>query len=108
NWSTGMGNQVNSLMPYNPLIGTGKLFAAAGGAIFDATNPGATPAPVLSGLSSSQWKHVNFATAAGPLLGMVNGVDGYYVYNGIAFQKVTSSSTPISITGIDPDLLSDI
>lgn len=107
-WASGLGNQVNSLMEYNPTSGAGKLFAAAGGAVFDVTSPGAVGAPAITGLSSSQWKHVNFATAAGPLLGAVNGIDGYYLYNGASWQKVTSSSTPVSITGVDPTTLSDI
>lgn len=108
NWSTGLGNQVNSLMGYNPASGTPKLFAASGGSIFDVTSGGAVGAAVITGLTSSQWKHANFATAAGPFLGIVNGADGYYVYNGTSWQSVTSGSSPISITGVSPNSLSDI
>lgn len=108
NWATGLGNQVNSLMPYNPATGSGKLFAAAGGSVFDVTANGAVGAAVISSLSSDKWKHSNFATSAGPFLGIVNGVDGYYVYNGSSWQQVTSGSSPISITGVDPTTLSDI
>lgn len=108
NWATGLGNQVNSLMPYNPASGTPKLFAAAGGSVFDVTSAGAVGAAVIGSLSSDKWKYANFATNAGPFLGMVNGVDGYYVYNGTTWQQVTSGSSPISITGVDPTTLSDI
>lgn len=108
NWSTGLGNQVNSLMPYNPASGTPKLFAAAGGSVFDVTSTGPVGAAVISALSSDKWKYENFATSGGPFLGIVNGVDGYYVYDGSAWQKVTSASAPISITGVDPTTLSDI
>lgn len=59
--------------------------------------------PEVTGLTSGQWIYTNFATSAGPFLAMVNGQDGYYVYNGTNFQQVTSSSSPISITVVDPD-----
>jgi hypothetical protein len=108
NWATGLGNQVNSIMPYNPAGGPGKLFAAAGGSVFDVTSAGAVGSPVISSLSSDKWKYANFATSAGPFLGMVNGSDGYYVYNGTSWQQVTSGSSPISITGVDPTTLSDV
>jgi hypothetical protein len=107
-WSTGLGNQVNSLMPFNPASGSGKLFAASGGSIFDVTTGGAVGAPVVGSLSSDKWKHLNFSTSAGPYLAIVNGVDGYYVYNGSTWQQITSSSSGISITGVDPTTLSDI
>lgn len=106
NWATGLGNQVNSLMVYNPASGTPKMYGAAGGSVFDVTSSGAVGAAVLGSLSSDKWIHDNFATSAGPFLLMVNGVDGYYVYNGTSWQQVTSSSTPISITGVDPTTLS--
>lgn len=106
NWATGLGNQVNSIMGYNPASGTRKLFAAAGGSVFDATAGGAVGAAVIGSLSSDKWIHTNFATSAGPFLLMVNGIDGYYVYNGATWQSVTSVSTPISITGVNPNNLS--
>src|ERR1700744_5335382 len=36
-WATGLGNQVNSLMQYNPASGTSKLFGGAGGSGFYGT-----------------------------------------------------------------------
>lgn len=107
-WVTGLGNQVNSLMSYNPSTGTPKLFGAAGGMVYDVTDGGAVGAAVIGSLSSSKWKHTNFATSAGPFLLMVNGIDGYYVYDGSTWQSVTAISTPIDITGVDPTLLSDV
>jgi hypothetical protein len=107
-WATGFTQQVNTLMPYNPASGISKLFAAAGAGIYDATNGGAIGAPVVSSLTNDKWAYTNFATSAGPFLGIVNGQDGYYVYNGTTWQSVTSSSSPISITGVDPTKLSFI
>jgi hypothetical protein len=108
NLATGLGNQVQSLMGYNPASGTPKLFAAAGGSVYDVTSGGAVGSPAITSLSNAKWKHTNFATSAGPFLLMVNGQDGYYVYNGSTWQSVTSGSSPISITGIDPTTLSDV
>lgn len=107
-WATGLGNQVNTIMGYNPAAGIPKLFAAAGGSIFDVTPTGPVGAPAVSGLTNSQWSHLNFATPAGPFLLAVNGADGYYVYNGTSWQSVTSSSSPISITGVDPTTLKTV
>lgn len=108
NWATGLGNQVNSIMGYNPASGTRKLFAAAGGSVFDVTSSGAVGAPAIGSLSGDKWIHANFATSAGPFLLMVNGIDGYYVYNGTTWQSVTSGSSPISITGVNPNNLTHV
>ena len=104
-WATGLGNQVNSLMAYNPASGTQKMFAAAGGSVFDVTAGGAVGAAVIGSLTNDKWQHANFATSAGPFLLMVNGADGYYAYNGGSWQSVTSASSPLSITGVDPTTL---
>lgn len=105
-WSTGYPGQVNTVMGYNPSNGTPKIFAASGSGIYDATLGGAVGAPAVSGLTSDKWAYTNFATAAGAFLLCVNGQDGYYVYNGTTWQSVTSGSSPISITGVDPTTLS--
>lgn len=107
-WATGFAGQVNTVMPYNPAGGSPKLFAASGAGIYDISGGGPIGAPVVSSLTNDQWAYANFATAAGPFLGIVNGQDGYYVYNGTTWQSVTSSSTPISITGVSPTSLSFI
>lgn len=103
--ATGLPGQVNTVMAYNPSDGPKQLFAASGTGIYDVTSGGAVGAPVVSGLTSSEWIITNFATSAGPFLLAVNGEDGYYVYDGTTWQKVTSSSTPISLTGVDPNTL---
>ncbi|MCA8026413.1 hypothetical protein [Burkholderia cepacia] len=102
NWATGLGNQVNSLMSYNPATGTPKLFAAAGGAVYDVTAPGAVGAPAISSLSSDKWSHTNFATPAGPFLVMVNGVDTGQIYDGTTWHPVRSATvqTISSITSV--------
>lgn len=108
NWATGLGNQVNTIMAFNPSVGAKKLFAAAGGSVFDVTSSGPVGAPVIGSLTNDKWIHTNFATSAGPFLLMVNGADGYYVYNGTTWQSVTSGSSPISITGVNPNNLTHV
>jgi len=98
-WATGLPSAVNSLCCYSSATGR-KLFAAAGAGIYDVTAKGAVGAAVVSGLTSDQWQHVNFGTPGGQFLAMVNGSDSMQLYNGTTWQAVTSSSTPISITGV--------
>lgn len=79
--ATGMGAAVNTLMSY--VSGsTQKLFAAANGKIYDATSAGAVGAAVQSGLSSTKFSYVNFATAGGQYLYCVNGADSARYYDG--------------------------
>jgi hypothetical protein len=59
-------------------------------------------AALVSGLTNSRWQWVNFSNAGAEFLVMVNGVDPLLLYNGTTWQEVTESSTPISITGVDP------
>lgn len=106
NWATGLPSQVNTVMAYNALTTANqKLFAMSGTAVYDVTAGGAVGAPSLSGLTNDKWSYTNFATGTAPYLLMVNGIDGYYVYNGTTWQQVTSGSSPISITGVDPTTL---
>jgi hypothetical protein len=107
-WATGLPGQVNTVMPYTPSSGSAKLFAASVSGIYDVTSGGVVGAPVVSGLTNDKWSYTNFSTSAGPFLGCVNGADGYRVYNGTTWQSVTSGSSPISITGVDPTTLSFI
>jgi len=97
---TGIGDQVETLMPYNEIDGTQTLFAIAGGAIYDVTTPGAVGAAAVSGLSNSRWQHVNFTnTSAISYLCAFNGVDAPRYYNGTTWITITAVSAP-AITGV--------
>jgi hypothetical protein len=102
-WSTGYSGQVNTVMGYNPAGGTQKLFAANGANIYDATNGGAVGAPVLTGMTSDKWAYTNFANSAGPFLAMVNGQDGYFIWNGTTWISIGNAAgqtiTSITNTG---------
>jgi hypothetical protein len=91
-WATGLPGQVNTVMPYNSSTGSNKLFAASGTGIYDITSGGVVGAPVLTGMTSDKWSYTNFATLAGPFLGIVNGQDGYFIYNGSTWQAITSGT----------------
>lgn len=92
--ATGVGaGVVESLMPYNGTTAvTSKLFAAAGGEIYDVT-AAAAASSVVSGLSNNRWQHVNFTTSGGTFLVICNGADDVRHYNGSVW------ATPV-ITGI--------
>jgi hypothetical protein len=101
-WSTGYVNPVQTLMRYAPTGGSYKLFAAAGGSIFDATTQGPVGAAVITGLSSAQWQYTNIITPGGSFLWLVNGIDQAQMYNGAAWSvpAVTGVSTA-NIIGVN-------
>ena len=89
--ATGITGEVETLMSYNGPV-TEKLFAIAGGKIFDVTNTGVAT-QVYAGLSNSKWQFINVSTAGGNFLAMVNGLDPAMVYNGTSWIVVASTST---------------
>src|SRR5689334_16921509 len=50
---TGFGSDVQTLIPYFANDGMGKLFAASGTSIYDATTAGAVGAAVVTGMTSA-------------------------------------------------------
>lgn len=105
NWATGLGAKVETLATYNSSAAN-TMFAAAGANIYNVTAGGAVGAAVVTGQTSARWQDLNFGSTAanGQFLYLFNGVDYPQLYNGTAWQQVTTSST-IAITGVDPRLL---
>jgi hypothetical protein len=97
--ATGITGQVETLMAYSGGA-TDKLFAIAGGSVYDVTSTGAVGAAVLTGLTNSKWGYCNIATSGGNFLSMANGVDAPRNYNGSTW------STP-AITGVTATTLRD-
>ena len=93
---TGIASAVNTLMPYAS-GSTQKLFAAGDGKIYDVTSAGALGAAVKSSLGSTKFSYINFATAAGQYLYLVNGTDSAFYYDGSTWTTpaitVATSST---------------
>ena len=100
-WATGLGQNVETLAAYGGLTGN-KLFAAAGGNIYDVSASGAVGAAVWSGQTSNRWQAVNFGSTAanGQFLYLFNGVDLPLLYNGTQMQIVASTSTAQTISSI--------
>lgn len=95
--ATGMGSStpVQTLMAYNGLTtASNKLFAVAGGTIYDVTSAATASSTGITGLSSSRWQFINYTTSAGTAyLVACSGADAVREWNGSAW------STP-SITGV--------
>ena len=97
--ATGITGQVETLMAYSGGA-SDKLFAVAGGSVYDVTSSGAVGAAVLTGLSNSKFGYCNIATPGGNFLSMANGADAPRNYDGTVW------STP-AITGVTTTLLRD-
>lgn len=98
-YTIGLTDEVETLINYAaPNTSNQKLFAIANGKIYDtSTNPATL---VYSGLSDSRWQHINFTTAGGHFVVMVNGVDAAMVYDGTNWCKIATTNTPVSISSI--------
>lgn len=80
--ATGMTNRVETLIEYTTPSGSGALFAANGGSIYDVTSAGAIGAAVSSGHTNDRWQFASMANAAGQFLRLVNGADTPLLYDG--------------------------
>jgi hypothetical protein len=108
-WATGLNGNVTSIIDYDSASGTEQLFACTDtGKIYDVTTAGAVGSPVITGLSSARWQHVQFANSGGGFLLAANGTDSMRIYNGTTWYTVTAVSTPYAITGVATTSLIDI
>lgn len=94
---TGITGAVETLASYNNGI-IKKLFCAAGTAIYDVTSSGTVGAAVVSSRSNARYQHINFGTAGGNFLLMVNGADKMSVYTGSTWYL---DGTTTTVTGFD-------
>lgn len=91
------GGQVESLMAYSSPTGTTALYAAAGTAIYNATQTTATASVAVSGLTNARWEHINFTNTSGvSYLLMVNGADGYRGFDGTTWSSLSITGTTAS------------
>lgn len=91
--SIGMSGNIESLIQYNPLTGTGELFAANGGALYDVSSAGSVGPSVSSGHTNNRWQYAQLANTSGTYLKAVNGTDTPLEYDG------TTWGTGSAITG---------
>lgn len=106
-WSTGITGQVDTVMAYET-GSVSKLFAVAGGSIYNCTTKGAVSAAEKTGLTNSRFEHINVTTPGGSFLYACNGVDDPLLYNGTTWQSVNASSSPIAITGVTTNKLNNV
>jgi hypothetical protein len=93
--TSGDTDPVETLVAYNGLTtSSNRLFAIAGGVVFDASASGAMSATGVTGLATSRWQYVNYTTSAGThYIWMCSGSDDPKTYNGSVW------ATP-SVTGV--------
>ena len=90
---------VQSLMSWHGPGATSKLFAAAGGSIWDVTSISHASFSTGNGLGSDRWQSTNFATSGGNFLFCVNGVSPPRYFDGSSWTVPA-----IDGTGIDENL----
>lgn len=95
--ATGITGVVETIAVYNNGAQT-NMFAAAGADIFDATTAGAVGAAEVTGLTNARFQYINFGTAGGYYLLLVNGEDKMQVYTGAAWYV---DGTTTTVTGFD-------
>lgn len=98
--STGLPDQVESLMPYVKPDGTETLFAASNGNFYNVTSSGAVGAAVVTGLSNDRWDSINYTNSSGDsYLLCFNGSDNPRYWDNSSWVSVDSGSSP-AITGV--------
>lgn len=100
NWATGISGTVNSLASYSTPAAVPRLYAAAGANIYDVTIAGAVGTPVVTGLTSDKWQHINFGTAGGNFLVLVNGSDAPLVFDGTAWVPISGAAFNSTVTSL--------
>ena len=97
-YATGMSGNIESLIPYTPLSGTGELFAANDGNIYDVTDSGAVGSAVVTGMTNDRWQHVQIGTSGGQFVIAMNGADTPRIYDGSSWS--TTSFTGPTVTNL--------
>lgn len=85
---TGIGSPVESLEVYTGANGS-KMLAFAGGAVYDATVPGAAGAALKTGMLSSRMTSAMFSNAGQQFLLLYSGLDQPMTYDGLALVDRT-------------------
>lgn len=89
--SSGYTDPVETLMTYRTVTAQ-KLFAVAGGSIYDATTFGDVGDPLVSDLTNSHWQYVNFGTQGGQFIMAVNEADHALLYDGTRWTALTDGT----------------
>ena len=93
---TGLSGNVESLLEYTALSGTGKIFACNNGKIYDVSTAGAVGSALVTSRSNNKFQSVQIGTSGGQFLLAVNGADTPQVYNGSTWGNATFSGPTIA------------
>lgn len=108
-WATGMTGNAVGMFDYSSTSGAALLYSLTdAGNIYDVSAGGVVGAAVVTGLTSTNFKHAHFTNTGGTFLYFVNGADSPYIFNGTAWQQVTGVSAPFAITGVTTSTLVDV
>ena len=102
NFVTGLVGNVETLMSYNAVNGTRKLFAVtSSGNLYDVTTQGAVGVALVTGLANGRWQYIAFATPGGNFLLACNGADSMLRYDGTNWVSITAITGAVisSLTG---------
>jgi hypothetical protein len=98
--ASGIGDAVETLLPYSGSTAVSALFAAAGANIWDVTSDvtidPVNDTPAVAGLANARWQHVMMGTAGGHYLFIVNGSDTPRHYDGSAWAAPAISGVTAS------------
>lgn len=104
-WATGFVTQPDTLLYWNG-ASSRKLFAAAGGGIYEVTAAGAIGAAATT-ITEGFCSFVNTKTPGGSYLVSVNGTDKLKLFDGATWTDIDNTSTP-AITGVATTTLSQV
>lgn len=76
--------------------------------MLDVSIEGATPTPLVEGLTSAKFKHCHFATSGGYFSYYANNSNPAILYDGTTWHTVTDTSTPYAITGPNNTIFLDV
>jgi hypothetical protein len=105
NFATNFTSAVETLMSYSPPSGISKLFASAGGNIYDITGGGTIGSAVVTGLVNSRLEYTNITTLGGSYLVVGNGAATPRVYNGTWASFTTTTGTAPITTFTSPTVM---
>lgn len=96
--ATGMTGNGKTLVPYNAMNGTSKMFCSTASGVYDVTTPGVVGASVAARTNGKhQW--TMFGDATSSWLIMCNGVDKPLYYDGSTWTAVDGTTSP-ALTGL--------
>lgn len=107
-WVNDFADPVETLAPYNDVLGNSKLFAFHGTDVDDVSTQLAPAPETLPGaITSARWQYTGFTNAFNNFLVLVNGADDPLTYDGTTWANPTY--TPEAGDTLDPaDLISVI